>query len=331
MAATATIETLLLFAVLAPAVHAEDFRLNYLGTEPISLHTALSYEGNGAHLIATAKNESGQTIQHAKICIVAYGWQKECLFQLWNEVPWTPGSELEWDVKSSRHVAGGLAHTASITEFDGGAKVPAAPVASVPAIPVTAKPLPSTPVGPQLPTSAKIAKLPNLQIGTVLDTQSAKTFVTTGATSQANTTGTNSGTFSSTTTSNGMTNGSYFGTENSHTSAATQIHNMTITEKQLLIVTQDFIYRVNDAVEKPVGFDLYGSLGRVIANHKHGCHVIVNDPVQFSQDKGYLNVVDVDGKICRMEIDRQERILPAPGATATPAALPQSPPAPKGQ
>jgi hypothetical protein len=202
MAATATIETLILFAVLfVPSVNADDFRLNYLGAEPISLHTTLSYEGNGAHLIATAKNESGQTIQHAKICIVAYGWQKECLFQLWSEGAWTPGSELKWDLKSSRHVAGGLGHTASITEFESGVKAGAAPVTPVvapaptPAVPVTAKPHSAKLVGPQLPTSAKIAKLPNLQIGTVLDTQSAKTFITTGATSQANTTGTSSGTF----------------------------------------------------------------------------------------------------------------------------------------
>jgi len=313
---TATLQRLLPLLVLLPIqlAHAEDFRLNYMGTEPISLHTILSYEGNGERLIATAKNESGKMIHHAKICVVAFGWQEKCLIEMWNTQPWAPGVEINWTVHSGRHVAGGLGHWASITEFEGGPPVAVTPTTNAPVNPslgMSAAPPVVAPTGPQLPTSAKIAKLPNLQIGVVLDTQSAKTFVPTGTTSQANTTGTEIGTFSEA-TSHGITNGSYFGTETSRTSAATQIHSMTITEKQLVIVTSDFIYRVNDAVEKSVGFDLYGSLGRVISNHKHGCHVIVNDPVQFSQDKGTLNVVDVDGKICRMEIDKQERILKPP-------------------
>lgn len=300
--------TILIVVTLARSLPAEEFRLGYLGAEPITLHTTLSYEGKGARLTATATNKSDTTIRHAKICIIAMGWQKECLFTLWNNEPWPPGTELNWNQRSNRHVPGGLGHVASITEFDNSVVVPAAPTPETAPSVDAAMAAPET-SGRMLPTSPKIAKLPNLKTGTVLDTQSAKTFLQSGTTTQGISTVNSEGTFS-TRALPGVTNGSYSQTTTGYTSAATQIHNITLNEKQLLIVTSEFLYRVNDSVEKAVGFDLYGSVGRAISNRKHGCHVIINDPVQFSQDKGYLNVVDVDGKICKMQIDRQERILP---------------------
>lgn len=153
--------------------------------------------------------------------------------------------------------------------------------------------------------------------GKVLDSQSAKTFVQTGSSTQehsrATTFGSESGTTSSTTvgnTSSGAYSGTYSGTTTSTGSSETQIHSMTVQDTQLLIVADDFLYVVDDTVLK--GRGLYGSVGRAIANRKHGCHVIIGDPVQYSQDKAMLFVRDVDGKECKMEIVRQERIVQPP-------------------
>lgn len=278
------------------SAYSEDFRLNYLGKTPISLHTALSYrDSGGAHLVASATNESSEPINNAKICIVATGWQKECLFTLWNTAPWLPGAKMTWVVDSDRKVRGGLVHDASIIEFRAGQVTPETVPPAVPK-PVDTPPVAPSPPYSVLPSNQKISKLPNLQVGTVLDSISVKTWVPTGSTTQA---------FAANTT------GSYSGGFSANGSSATQLHSMIIQDNQLVVVTPDFIYVLNDTTVKSAGFDLYGSLGRAIANHKHGCHVIINDPVQFSPDKGFLNVVDVDGKICHMQIARQERILKA--------------------
>ena len=68
-------------------LQAEDFNLRYLDAAPVTLHTTLTYEGKSERLVATAKNESETVIKHAKICVVAKSFQKECLFELWNTEP----------------------------------------------------------------------------------------------------------------------------------------------------------------------------------------------------------------------------------------------------
>jgi len=148
--------------------------------------------------------------------------------------------------------------------------------------------------------------------GKVLDSQLAKTFVQTGSSSQTNGTATTNGTVTAT-TFGGTTTGTFGGTTTARGTSETQIHSMTIQDTQLLIVADDFLYVVNDTVLKGIG--LNGSLARAIANRKHGCHVIIGDPVQYSQDKSTLYVMDVDGKECKMEIVRQERVVqPVPAA-----------------
>jgi hypothetical protein len=122
-------------------LQAEDFRLNYLGTTPITLHTNLTYEGKGERLIAAAKNESGATIQHAKICILGVALQKACLFDLWNTAPWASGSELNWNVTTAKKVSS-LSHDASLVEFDG---VKAAEVSSSQVIGPSLSPLSARP------------------------------------------------------------------------------------------------------------------------------------------------------------------------------------------
>jgi len=142
--------------------------------------------------------------------------------------------------------------------------------------------------------------------GKVLDSQSAKTYVQTGSSMQTNGTATTAGTDTGT-TSGGISTGTYVGTTTGHETSETQIHSMTVQDTQLLIVADDFLYVVNDTVLK--GRGLYGIAGRAIANRQHGCHVIIGDPVQYSQEKSDLFVKDVDGKVCKMEIMRQERVV----------------------
>ncbi len=99
-------------------LNAEDFRLKPFGAPgPITLHTALSFEGKGERLIATARNESGVTIQHAKICVASPAIEKGCLFDLWNTKPWEAGAELSWDVTTAKKVAT-LSHDAVIEQFE---------------------------------------------------------------------------------------------------------------------------------------------------------------------------------------------------------------------
>jgi hypothetical protein len=109
-----------LIASGALLLQAEDFSLKQfaLGTV-ITLHTTLTSDGKEARLIATAKNESGAPILHAKICILSAAMQTGCLFELWNTKSWAPGTEMTWNVTTSVKISN-LAHNASLSEFDGG-------------------------------------------------------------------------------------------------------------------------------------------------------------------------------------------------------------------
>ncbi len=120
-------------------LQAEDFSLRYLDAAPVTLHTTLTYEGKGERLVATAKNESDAVIQHAKICVLANSFQK-CLFELWNTAPWTPGTELNWNVTTPKRVPE-LSHSASIVEFET-VKTPVTmpPAASTPPLSAAALP-----------------------------------------------------------------------------------------------------------------------------------------------------------------------------------------------
>jgi hypothetical protein len=130
-------------ALNAWILHADDFKLSYLGAEAISLHTNLTYEGKGEKLEATAKNESGKAIQHARICILPATAQKGCLFELWNTVPWKPGAELNWSVTAAKKIPS-LSHIASITLVD--FETTPDTSASLPVVPSAAEPPRSTPI-----------------------------------------------------------------------------------------------------------------------------------------------------------------------------------------
>jgi hypothetical protein len=119
--------------------------------------------------------------------------------------------------------------------------------------------------------------------GKVLDSQTAKTFVQTGFSTQVNGNATTFGTTSSTTVGD-TSSGTFTATTTAHGTAETQMHSMTINDTQLLIVADDFLYVVNDSVQKGIG--LNGSLARAIGNRRRGCHVIIGDPVQYVDGKG---------------------------------------------
>jgi hypothetical protein len=278
-------------------LQAEDFTLKFFGDGPISLHTDLTYEGKGERISATAINKSGTTIQHAKICIESPDVKPGCLFELWNTAEWAPGAEVTWTKATDRKVSA-LAHQASLDEFQ---------AIAVPS------PTTGTPVAPLRPKHS-------WQFGTVLDSQSAKTYGQTGSSTQTQGTSVTSGSSSvsgSAVSVGGTTSfsgsGSVNATTRSRESSETQIHGMALQETELLIVNKDFLFVVSDVAEK--GSGLYGSLSRAIYNRKHGCHIIVNDPIDFYQEKTNVYVLDVDGKECKMDLIRQERVTKPPPAS----------------
>jgi hypothetical protein len=141
--------------IILSTLHAEDFRLNHLGAEPITLHTTLTYDGVGERLIATAKNESGVEIRFARICIIAAAMQKECLFRLWNTELWPPGAVLNWNVLTTQRVAS-LTQSASLVDFEIATAPEAQP--SVSASP-PAPSAPAQPIALPTPTNHKSGKL----------------------------------------------------------------------------------------------------------------------------------------------------------------------------
>ena len=85
---------------------------------------------------------------------------------------------------------------------------------------------------------------------------------------------------------------------------------MAIQETELLIVGVEYEYVINDFVLKSVGNPLHGSLTRAMANRGHGCRFIVGDFALYYQEGAKLHVLDEDGKECKLDIVRQQRIKP---------------------
>ena len=140
------------------------------------------------------------------------------------------------------------------------------------------------------------AKDRNWNVGKVLDSQSARTYVQTGASTTASTRATVSPSYGA---------GS---TVNAHTDSETEIHEMAIQDTQLLIVGKEYAYVVNDSVSKSVGLPTHGVITREIMNRKHGCRFVIGDDVRYSQDKSKLYVLDADRKECKLDIVRQQRL-----------------------
>lgn len=141
------------------------------------------------------------------------------------------------------------------------------------------------------------------KIGTLLDSKSTRTRIVTGSSTQYDTTANTSGSVDSA--------GGISANTTISGSAQTQIHSLTLQENDLVIVGDQYLFVVRDEVRKRSGGGLIGVAVNSIANSKHGCRLIVNDPVRYSQDKSAMYVLDEDKKECKMEIVRQERINPS--------------------
>ncbi len=90
-------------------------------------------------------------------------------------------------------------------------------------------------------------------------------------------------------------------------------------DKQIIIQGEHYQYVVDDLTLKAVGLPTRGILDRAVANRKHGCRMVVGDSIQYAPEKGKLFILDADGKECKLDIVRQERI---PGTASTPLVSP---------
>ena len=82
----------------------------------------------------------------------------------------------------------------------------------------------------------------------------------------------------------------------------------TVTDTQYLIIGEQYILTVEDIVKKREGGGLLGAARNAVVNSRHGCRLIVNDSVRYAQEKSTVYVIDADGKECKMNLIRQERI-----------------------
>src|SRR5215471_13563550 len=89
---------------------------------------------------------------------------------------------------------------------------------------------------------------------------------------------------------------------------------VTIRDTQLLLVSDEFAYVVNDtrtSNKLPLHQGAIGDAGAIahaIGGRHHGCRFIVGDDVKFYQVKDALHVIDADGKECKTEVFKQERL-----------------------
>jgi hypothetical protein len=138
-----------------------------------------------------------------------------------------------------------------------------------------------------LPALLLGAKDQDWKTGKVLDSATAKTYVQTGATT--NTTVTPSG-------------------NSADATSRTTIQNMAIRDTQLAIVSDDFAYVVEDTRTQSGFSTVHGAIIHAVSGRHHGCRFIVGDSVKFYQEKAILHVIDADGKECKTEVLRQERL-----------------------
>lgn len=88
--------------------------------------------------------------------------------------------------------------------------------------------------------------------------------------------------------------------------AQTRVHYTHVTDNDIIIVGQDYVYNVEDSAA--TGGKAAIGIGHAIANRRHGCRFVVGEDVKYFQEKNKLYVLDTDGKECKTEILRQERI-----------------------
>ena len=145
-----TIRSLGMIALATFSLCGEDFSLSQNGVGPITVHTTLSYEGKGERLVATAQNDSGQSIPYVRLCVTSTA--KGCLFQMWNTAQWEPGIELSWNVSTEQHIPN-LSHLVKIDVLNT-PKQPESHQAAASSLPAMPPPVPVQPPLDSTPPAA---------------------------------------------------------------------------------------------------------------------------------------------------------------------------------
>jgi hypothetical protein len=83
----------------------------------------------------------------------------------------------------------------------------------------------------------------------------------------------------------------------------------TIRDTDLMVLGDEFAYVIEDT-RVSGKTSLIGLTERAISNRHHGCRFIVGDNVKYYQEKATLHILDPDGKECKVEVLRQERLQP---------------------
>lgn len=81
----------------------------------------------------------------------------------------------------------------------------------------------------------------------------------------------------------------------------------TIRDTDLMILGDEFAYVIEDS-RVSGRTSLIGLTERAVSNRHHGCRFIVGDDVKYYQEKATLHILDTDGKECKAEVLRQERL-----------------------
>jgi hypothetical protein len=164
-----------------------------------------------------------------------------------------------------------------------------------------------------LTLAAFAAKDRDWQVGRVLDSAMSRSVYETGTVTHtsgaataygsatANTTGSAS-TIGNVTTLQSSTAMSGMATARSESVSSTAIQRVAVQTNELLLVTHRYLYVIEDTRSYATGRLLMNAL----ANRKHGCRFVVGEDIQYVQEKGYLWVLDPDGKECKIPIVRQQ-------------------------
>lgn len=135
------------------------------------------------------------------------------------------------------------------------------------------------------------AASPVWEVGKVLDASQMKSTVETG------------GTINATSTTVGSV---------AQSTGRVDTQSTTVTTTNLVILGSAYAYTISDTRAQdslvPHAGMVHTAIIQAVGNRHHGCRFVVNDDVRFYQDKNTLHVIDADGKECKTDIIRQERV-----------------------
>jgi hypothetical protein len=101
-------------------------------------------------------------------------------------------------------------------------------------------------------------------------------------------------------------------TVNSGDASHTSFEYSTLKESALVIWGKQYAYVIYDRHFSFSNIRPGSLIKTALTNRQHGCRFIVNDSVRYAQDRGNLWIVDVDHKVCKLEIDKQVHLQPTP-------------------